>query len=351
MVAADLIDNLLLTPGSPSNWGQLNSQPVAFGLQNPGFNSYSLSPFDPLRMMSPNGTILVNNVNYSMFILPNGETMLQPTLSLVNYTTVQRIAGLQGLYGFRLTLAPTLNVTITPTSQNPLTLNLTVAGPGGPAYLANVGFTLFYIPSNQNQNKPPTIYSLFSKVTTDALGRASVSFPFDATSTAYNGIASVSAGGILSTQTIGNTNFSQVKVWPVLQNITTGAGVMIHECTYQIVPPCGKYFYNASLYLVNGDGSLTSVQLTGGAGSVTPGQNGQFTFPLGQPGIVVIGFDGNGVSKGAGFFILPWGYQTAGLTLKFGGNPTQQQAVASVRRAALMGTMHYQVILTLWQGS
>lgn len=351
IAASDLIDNMLLTPGSPSNWGQLNSQPLAFGLQNPGFKSYSLSPFDPLRMMQPSGTILVSGVNYSTFVLPGGETMFQPTLSLVTYSTALKISGLNGLYGFRLNLAPTLNVTITPTSMNPLTFTISVSGPGGPTYNAIIGFTVFYIPSNVNTNNVPPVYTLFTKVTTNTLGQATVSFPFDGSTTAYNGLATISAGGLLATGSISNTNFSQVKMWPVINNISNGTGEMIHQCTYQNNPPCGKYFYNASLYIPASDGTLQPIQITGGTGSVTPGSPGVFQFPLNQPGIVVVGYDGPGLSKGAGFFILPWGANTLGLSLTFGNNPPSTPAVASVRRAALMGLMHYQAVLTLWKST
>ena len=352
LVANDLIDNMLLTPGSPANWGQMNVQPSAFGLQNPGFKAYSISPFDPLRMMQPNGTIIVNGVSYSTFILPGGQTMWQPTTALVNYTTAQQLLGLSGSYGFRLTVTPTLTVAVTTTNLNPLTLSISVTAPGGPVYNANIGFTLFYIPStNLNGNNPPPVYSFFAKFTTNTVGQATVTFPFDSTSTAFSGIATVSAGGMLATQMIGNTNFSQVKMFPVLQNIATGAGEMIHECTYQNNPPCGIYNYNASLYIPAADGSLQQISLGGGTGSVTPGQPGAFQFPLGQPGIVVIGFKGPGLAKGAGFFVLPWGYNTLSLSLFFGGTPPTVEVVASVRRAALMGTIHYQVVLTVWKAS
>ncbi len=351
LVANDLIDNMLLTPGSPSNWGQLNAQPSAFGLQNPGFKAYSISPFDPLRMMQPNGTVVVNGTSYSTFILPGGQTMWQPTLSLVTYSTAQQLLGLSGSYGFRLALTPTLSVTITPTNQNPLTLNMSVSAPGGPVYKANIGFTLFYIPSNVTGNNPPPVFSFFAKVSTDTLGRATVSFPFDASTTAYQGIATVSAGGMLATQMIGNTDFSQVKMFPVLQNISTGAGKMIHQCTYQNNPPCGIYNYNATLYIPAADGSLQAISLGSGTGSVTPGLPGAFQFPLGQPGIVVIGFNGPGLAKKAGFFVLPWGYNTLSLSLFFGGIPPTVEVVASVRRAALMGNIHYQVVLTVWKAN
>jgi hypothetical protein len=34
---SDLIDNMLLNPGSPIRWGQTNNAPTGFGLQDPEF--------------------------------------------------------------------------------------------------------------------------------------------------------------------------------------------------------------------------------------------------------------------------------------------------------------------------
>ncbi|MEM3627316.1 MAG: hypothetical protein QXZ25_04750, partial [Candidatus Bathyarchaeia archaeon] len=47
---SDLLDNILLNPGIPPNWGKSNCTPVGFGLQDPEFQQYRLSPFSLMRL-------------------------------------------------------------------------------------------------------------------------------------------------------------------------------------------------------------------------------------------------------------------------------------------------------------
>src|SRR4030042_3917753 len=52
----DLLDNIMLNPGYPLEWGKSNSTPTSFGLQNPEFTQYRLSPFSLMRLQSFTGT-------------------------------------------------------------------------------------------------------------------------------------------------------------------------------------------------------------------------------------------------------------------------------------------------------
>ncbi|MGQ9743585.1 MAG: hypothetical protein ACUVQW_03110, partial [Candidatus Bathycorpusculaceae bacterium] len=53
---SDLLDNMLLNPGVPENWGKSNVTPYGFGLQDPEFTQYKLSPFSLMRLQSLTGT-------------------------------------------------------------------------------------------------------------------------------------------------------------------------------------------------------------------------------------------------------------------------------------------------------
>ena len=55
---SDLLDNMLLNPGSPSNWGQENSTPTCFGVQDPEFTQYQLSAFSLMRLGSATGNLV-----------------------------------------------------------------------------------------------------------------------------------------------------------------------------------------------------------------------------------------------------------------------------------------------------
>ena len=52
---SDLIDNMLLNPGSPSYWGQSDSAPASFGVQDPEFTEYQLSAFSLMRLGASTG--------------------------------------------------------------------------------------------------------------------------------------------------------------------------------------------------------------------------------------------------------------------------------------------------------
>ena len=55
---SDLLDTMLLNPGSPSNWGQENSIPTGFGVQDPEFTEYQLSAFSLMRLSSATGNLV-----------------------------------------------------------------------------------------------------------------------------------------------------------------------------------------------------------------------------------------------------------------------------------------------------
>ena len=58
---SDLLDNMLLNPGVPLDWGKSNCTPTGFGLQDPEFMQYRLSSFSLMRLLSSSG----NRVYYS----------------------------------------------------------------------------------------------------------------------------------------------------------------------------------------------------------------------------------------------------------------------------------------------
>ena len=59
---SDLLDNMLLNPGTTYRinnktveWGKLDEIPKIFGLQDPEFTQYRLSPFSLMRLISSSG--------------------------------------------------------------------------------------------------------------------------------------------------------------------------------------------------------------------------------------------------------------------------------------------------------
>src|SRR5208283_4444593 len=138
---SDLLDTMLLNPGSPSNWGQENSAPTSFGVQNPEFTEYQLSAFSLMRLSSVTGNLVEYdktnpNIFYTEQTSGNGAFLLTPNAQALNYSTAMTLLGINDTYGFQLTLTPDINVTIADTTANqvgaPLSLSISALGTGFP---------------------------------------------------------------------------------------------------------------------------------------------------------------------------------------------------------------------------
>lgn len=120
----DLLDTMLLTPGIP-----IKGTPVAFGLQDPSLTQYQLSPFSLMRLDSSTEAPISyqkTDLTYSTITTSPHNYLLYPYTDMINYSTALTLLGINGTYGFQLTLTPTLNVSITQTSPStgPLSLSL-----------------------------------------------------------------------------------------------------------------------------------------------------------------------------------------------------------------------------------
>ncbi len=62
---SDLLDNILLNPGLPQNWGQSDSSIVGFGLQDPDYSQYKLSSFSSMRLYSTQSPVYYNGASFS----------------------------------------------------------------------------------------------------------------------------------------------------------------------------------------------------------------------------------------------------------------------------------------------
>ena len=133
MKAAELANALLLSPGDPSTLALFNSTPSAFGLQDPDVGGYSLSAFSLARLTSATQSLVYYSKTglwYSNNSLGGGGDLFLPVASAVNYSTAAKLLGIDRSYAFRLTVVPTLNVSISEINPNPLRLRVYVRGPG-----------------------------------------------------------------------------------------------------------------------------------------------------------------------------------------------------------------------------
>jgi hypothetical protein len=115
--ASDLLDSILLSPGYPYNWGETNTTLSCFGLQRPGVSGYELSSFALTRLLSLVGEPVEyprDSGNwYNNISMGPGGYLFIPISSSITYETASKLLGVNGTYGFQLSIAPIVEVSIT----------------------------------------------------------------------------------------------------------------------------------------------------------------------------------------------------------------------------------------------
>ncbi|MDH7477329.1 MAG: hypothetical protein QHH17_02980, partial [Candidatus Bathyarchaeota archaeon] len=194
---SDLLDNMLLNPGIPEYWGKSNCTPYGFGLQDPEFTQYRLSPFSLMRLLSSAGDRVFyektgkwySNVSWGF----GGGYLLLQESECINYSTASKLLGINGTYGFQLTITPILTINIRETQLNPLKLEVQVLGPGSPLTNAFLDYLMFWT------SGPNVGGCIRGNTTTNSVGLASLTFSginVNNNQTAYTFIVKAYLGGL-----------------------------------------------------------------------------------------------------------------------------------------------------------
>jgi len=157
---SDLLDNMLLNPGIPTAWSRMNCIPTGFGLQDPEFTQYRLSPFSLMRLNYSEGELVYYDKTgqwYSNITIGFGKFLLVPMGQAVNYSTATKLLGVNGTHGFRLTLTPIVTVSIYEVQSNPLILNVIVTGTGFPLANANLSYCFITVEATGGEGSYPPI--------------------------------------------------------------------------------------------------------------------------------------------------------------------------------------------------
>ena len=174
---SDLLDTLLLSPGSPVNWGQSDSTIVGVGLLD--YALFKPSSYSPMRLAclsQPPAYYSTGDVFYNNLTSGFGGYLFTPTSTTLSYANASKLFGVNGTYGFQLSLTPTVAFSIQKTSLgSPLSFLITVAGTGYP--LANTPLVCSLLLVNQDQNQYPSYTKMSSPTFTDSAGMAEVAFP------------------------------------------------------------------------------------------------------------------------------------------------------------------------------
>jgi hypothetical protein len=353
----DLLDNILLNPGYPTYWGPSNATPTSFGLQDPEFTQYRLSPFSLMRLNSLSGTPIYypkTGLTYSNITMGFGDFLLVPYSEAINYSTVSELLGTNNTYGFQLNIAPIVTVSISEfQSSNPLILSINVAGKGFPLASANLSYCFLTV-SLQGGGSYPSYTTSYGSTYTDEKGMAFLQFAsITDDSTSYALIVYAHISGLTGMGYHQRVTSDQQYVMPLIDDFSTGRVLIAHSYdVHYFGPPVAEISYNATFVLLTQDFTLREVPLdnsTGKIGKVNYG-NGQpygvVTIPTDNPGILVITYRKS--ANEGGIILMPWGISAMAFEVTFGADMSGKEWVATDIREVTVNNVAYQANLALW---
>ena len=354
---SDLLDNILLNPGVPLDWGKSNCTPTGFGLQDPEFTQYRLSPFSLMRLQSLTGTPFTyprTGATYSNMSMGFGNFLFVPYTEAINYSIASRLLGTNNTYGFQLTITPIITVSIDEThAANPLTLTIRVAGKGFPLSNALVSYCFLKVVEKGGQ-KEPSYTSLFNATYTDDEGSAVVNIQNVDADNAYAFIAYAHISGLVGIGYHERVTGHKQYVLPLIDSFEEKRVLLVHSYNvHDFGPPESAVFFNATFVLLTEDFTLREMPMdnsTGKLGKVVYGQGtekqyGTLTIPTYNPGILIVTYQSN---KEYGVVLMPWGIGSMAFPVTFGEDPLGKEWVATDIRQVLVNKIAYQAKLALW---
>lgn len=351
--ASDLLDTILLNPGIPPDWSMSDEEPTGFGLQDPEFTQYRLSPFSLMRLCSSTGEPVYyekTNMTYSNITMGFGSYLLMPYSEVINYSTALRLLGINNTYGFQLTLTPLIKVSIAEIrAGDPLTLSVDVSGKGFPLANAMVRYYLFLV--SLSGGAYPSYQVLNGTCYTGPQGSVSIEFPeVTEEGMCYSFIAYVYVSGLRGVGYHQRVSSGNNYIIPFTGNLSEKVVLIAHSWdVHQFGPPVAEVKYNATLVALTEDFTLREIQLENAWGKVNYGEGypyGEIAIPNYNAGVLIVTYKKSSVEGGVA--MMPWGLSSLGFNIVFGGDPSKQEWVATDTRQVLVNGIAYQAKLALW---
>jgi hypothetical protein len=354
---SDMLDNIMLNPGYPTYWGMGNDTPSSFGLQDPEFTQYRLSPFSLMRLRSLTGSPVYyskTNMTYSNITMGFGDSLLVPYEQAINYSTASKLLGTNNSFGFQLTIAPIVTVSISEyQSSKPLILTVNVAGKGFPLSNANISYCFLTV-NLQGQGGYPSYTTTYGSTYTDEQGFAFLSFPqVQDDDTSYALIVYAHLGGLVGMGYHQRVSADTQYIIPFIDDFEERRVLIAHSYdVHYFGPPDAELSYNVTFVLLTADFTLREMPMensTGNVGKVNYGWGkpyGIVTVPTTNPGILVITYRKSATE--GGIILMPWGISSMAFTIVFGEDASGREWVATDTRQVIVNDVTYQAKLALW---
>src|SRR4030042_4546063 len=294
----DMLCNIMLNPGYPTYWGTSNDTPSSFGLQDPEFTQYRLSPFSLMRLRSLTGSPVYypkTNMTYSNITMGFGDFLLVPYNQAINYSTASKLLGTNNSFGFQLTIAPIVTVSVSEyQSSNPLILAVNVAGKGFPLSNANIIYCFLTV-DLQGQGSYPSYTTSYGSTYTDERGFAFLSFPqVQDDDTSYALIVYAHLSGLVGIGYHQRVSADKQYIVPFIDDFEERRVLIAHSyAVHYFGPPEAELSYNVTFVLLTEDFTLREMPMensTGRVGKVNYGEGkpyGTVTIPTTNPGILL----------------------------------------------------------------
>ena len=353
----DVLDNVLLNPGYPTYWGSSNSTPTSFGLQDPEFTQYRLSPFSLMRLNSLTGSPIYypkTGQTYSNITMGFGNFLFVPYEEVINYSTVSALLGINNTYGFQMNIAPIVSVSISEfQSSNPLIVSVNVTGKGFPLSNANLSYCFLTVTLLGGGSYPSYVTS-YGSTYTDEKGMAFLQFPtVTDPDTSYGLIIYSHISGLVGMGYYQRVSSDHQYAVPLIDDFNSRTVIIAHSYdVHYFEPPVAEISYNATFVLLAEDFTLREMPMdnsTGKIGKVNYGNGqpyGEITIPTDNPGILVITYRKS--ANEGGIILMPWGISAMAFQVTFGADMKGKEWVATDIREVTVNNVAYQASLALW---
>ena len=349
--ATDLINTICLSPG---NWSQTDFM-LSFGLQDPQVGGYALSSYSTMRLLPSESEILNYTKTGSLLQFSNvnmdqGGFLGVQVTDCANYTYASQLLGVNGSYGFQLNIVPTLSVSITESTPNPLSLKVEVSGSGFALSDATLNYALsrVYKPDDSDY---PSIELLSDTAVTDSTGSAILNFDsLDGLEDTYSIIVYARLGGLVGVGYYSHDTIEDSHVIPFIEDFEQGGILLAHSWDVHEFPNPYALQFNTTFVSLTNDFDLVQFGIEGETAGVLNYGESEHTFarlqiPPSENGILIVTYrHGNDL----GVMMLSWGTSTLGVSLTFGGNPIGSDFVATELRQVTIDGISYQVKVSTW---
>ncbi len=352
--ASDLVDSILLNPGTPFNWGLTDSNTTGFGLQDPEFTQYRLSPFSLMRLTSSGTPVYYPKTGeyYSNTTIGSQNFLLISNDTTIDYVQAARNLGINGSYGFQLSLTPIVSVEVTEiTPASPLSFQVDVQGTGLPLADANLTYCLLTVDLNGGDGSYPAFYTNYGTVQTDKKGSATLTFDqVKSDEVCYAIIVYAKLAGLEGVGYTERVTSEGQYAIPLIDSMEEGRILIAHSYDiHEGDQQAAEIKYNATFVFFSEDFNLQQIPLENAVGHVNYGDGKPYdviNIPTDNPGILMISYRKSATE--GGIIMMPWGISALSFPVSFGGEPAKQEWVATDLRQVMVGNIAYQAKISVW---